>query len=173
MTYLAFVEDVDGRPTAAEDLRVILVDSPLGVADGRNVLDNHDMIGVLALALGTGLGGLEQQPIRVDHIVHDAALADLLAPELPLCRKVLAIIVTKMVIRRDGQRLDTGIDEKLSQDRLELGLARLEIVTTDERLFTFSELDDTRNEGVLGSTVDERLALENRSNREDGRRGNF
>jgi hypothetical protein len=39
--YLALVEDVDGRPSAAEDLRVILVDSALAVADGGDVLDHH------------------------------------------------------------------------------------------------------------------------------------
>lgn len=172
-TYLAFVENVDGGSATAEDLRVILVDGPLGVADGGNVLDNYNVVWMLALTLGTGLRSLEQQPVRVDHVIHDAALADLLAPELPLRRKVMAIVVTKMVVRRDGQRLDTGINEKLSQNRLELGLARLEIVATDERLFMFGELDDTRNEGVLGSTVDERFALENRSDGEDRRRGNF
>jgi hypothetical protein len=39
--YLALVEDVDGRPSAAEDLRVILVDGALAVADGGDVLDHH------------------------------------------------------------------------------------------------------------------------------------
>jgi hypothetical protein len=39
--YLALVEDVDSRPAAAEDLRVILVDGTLAIAYGGDVLDHH------------------------------------------------------------------------------------------------------------------------------------
>jgi hypothetical protein len=78
-----------------------------------------------------------------------------------------------MVVGGDGERLDTSVDEELGEDGLELGLTRLEIITTDEGLLPLSELDNTRNEGVLGSSVDEGLALEDGSDGEEGGGGNF
>lgn len=81
-SYLALVEDVDSLPTTTEDLGVVLVDSPLRVTDGRNILDDDDMVRVLALtlllALGSNLRSLVEQPVGVDHVIDDAALADFL-----------------------------------------------------------------------------------------------
>jgi len=85
----------------------------------------------------------------------------------------VAVIVTEMVVRGDGEGLDTSVDEELGEDRLELGLAGLQVITTDERLLALSELDDTGNEGVLGSTVDEGLVLEDGSNSKEGGRRNL
>lgn len=45
----ALVEDVDGGTTAHENLGVIFVDRALGVADGRNVFDDDDVVGMFAL----------------------------------------------------------------------------------------------------------------------------
>ena len=78
------------------------------------------MIRVLALAdldsLWTHLGRLVQQPVGVDHIIDDAALADLLALELRFRRQVATIVVAEMVIGRNGQRLDSRVDQELRQD---------------------------------------------------------
>lgn len=104
---------------------------------------------------------------------HNTRLGNLLGSELPLRGQVLAVVVTQVVVRRDGQRLDTSIDQKLCQNRLDLGLTRLEVVTTDERVMLLSKLDTTGNESVLGRTVDERDAFKDRGDGKDGRGGNF
>jgi hypothetical protein len=176
-TYLAFVEDANSVTTTTEDLRVVLVDGALGVANGGDVLDNNDMVGMFTLsnrnALGADLGSLVKQAISINHIVDDAALANLFTLELPLSRQVVTIIVSEMVVGGDGERLDTRVDEEFGKDRLEFGLARLQIVTSDERLMTFSEVDDTGNKGVLRSTVDKGFTFENSSDSEKGRRRNL
>ncbi len=174
-TDLALVEDVDGRAAAAEDLGVVLVDRALRVAHGGDVLDHDDVVGVLALADGDALradsGRLVEQAVRVDHVVDDAALADLLAPELALGGQVVPVVVAEMVVGRDGERLDARVDEELGEDGLELGLPGLEVVAADERLLALREGDDTGDEGVLGGTVNEGLALEDGGDGEDaGRR---
>ena len=56
---------------------------------------------------------------------------------------------------------------------LELGLSRLEVAAANEGLVVLGEVDDTRNERVLGCAVDKRLTLNNGSNSEGGRRGDF
>lgn len=135
------------------------------------------MVGVLALvegsALRTDLGALVEQAVGIDHVVDDGALADLLALELPLGRQVVAVVVAEMVVGGDGERLDTGVDQELGEDGLELGLTRLQVITADEGLVTLGELNASRNESVLGTTVDERLTLEDGRNSEEGRRGDL
>ena len=107
-----------------------------------------------------GVAALEQEVVRVDHVVDYAALADLLALELRLRGQVVPVVVPEVVVRRDRERLDARVDEELGEDGLELRLARLEVVASDERLEALRELDDTRDKGVLGRTVDEGLTLE-------------
>jgi hypothetical protein len=170
-TDLAFVEDVDSGAAATENLRVVLVNGALGVADGRHILDHDDVIRVLALGFlgplcGTRLRRLEEQWVGSDHVIDDATLADLLALELALSREVVAVVVAEVVVRRNRQGLDASVDKELSKDRLELGLSGLQIVATDERLALLGELNDARDEGVLGSTVDKWFALENRGDSE-------
>jgi len=131
------------------------------------------MVRVLSLsngnALGTNSGGLIEEAVSVDHVIDDAALADLLALELPLSRQVVAIVVAEMVIRRNGEGLDASVDEELGEDGLELGLARLQVVTTDEGVVALRKLDDTGNKGVLGSAIDEWFTLKNgRDSEESG-----
>ena len=56
-----FTKNVDGLPAATKDLGVVLVDSPLGATDCRDVLGHNDVIRVLALGrlvLATRNGGL-------------------------------------------------------------------------------------------------------------------
>ena len=100
--------------------------------------DDDDVVGMFALgiiALGSGNERLVKEAI-VDHVV------------------------TEMVVGGDGQRLDTGVDQDLSEDRLE-------IAASDEAMFALCKLDDTRNKRVLGTTADEGLALEDSSDGEE------
>jgi hypothetical protein len=149
------------------------------VADGGNMLDDDNVVRVLALLvdltgfLGELLGRLEEERVGSDHVVHDRALGDLLGAELPLRAEVLAVVVAQVVVRRDGERLDPGVDEELGEDRLDLCLTRLEVVAADERLVLLGQLDAAGDKRVLGRTVDERDALEDRGNGKDGRGGDL
>ena len=100
-TNLALIEDVDRGSATTEDFGVILVDGSLGISNRRHILDHHDMIRVLALAdldsLGTHIGRFVQQPIGVNYIIDDAALAALLALELRFCRQIATVVVAEMV----------------------------------------------------------------------------
>lgn len=78
-----------------------------------------------------------------------------------------------MVVRGDGERLDTGVDQELGENTLDLGLTRLEVITTDERLVLFGELDAAGNKSVLWGTIDERRTFEDTGNGEQGRRGHL
>ena len=128
------------------------------------------MVGMLALLLASLLiSRLEQQVVSVNHIIDDTALADLLALELRLAAQVAPVVVPEMVVRRDGERLDTGVDEELGKDGLDLGLPALQVVSADEGAVLFREGDAARNESVLGRTVDEGRTLEDSSDGEESR----
>ena len=75
-----------------------------------------------------------------------------------------------MVVRRDRRGLDTGAHQVVHQHRLDLRLTALEVVTSDERVVLLRQLEHARHEGVLGRTVDVRVALQNGSHGEDRRR---
>ena len=162
---LAHVEERNGLVTAAEDLGVVLVKSALVVADGGHVLDHDGVVRVLALLVEDRVGG--------DHVVDHVRLGDLLGAELLLGRQVVAVVVAQVVVRGNGGQLDTGVDEEVSESRLHLGLAGLEVVTADEGTLALGKLNGAGNEGVLGRTVDEGSALENAGNREDGGGGDL
>ena len=81
------------------------------------------MGGVFALgvlALGSGKGRLVEEAVGVNHVVVDAALRDLLELKLGFGGEIAPIIVAKMVVGGDGQRLDTCVDQELSEDGLSL-----------------------------------------------------
>ena len=46
-----------------------------------------------------------------------------------------------MVVRRDAEGLDAGVDEELGEDTLELRLARFEVVAADEGAVPLGERD--------------------------------
>src|SRR5882762_9474996 len=106
-SYLALVEDVDSLPTTAKDLGVILVDGPLRIANGRNILDHDNMIRMLAFSLLLAFSGhfrrLVKQPVGIDHVIDDAALADLLRLELGFGGEVVSVVVAEMVVGGDGE----------------------------------------------------------------------
>jgi hypothetical protein len=174
---LAFVEDVDSRPATTEDLGIVLVNRALRVPNSRNIFNDDNMIRMFPLsnsnALRADFGGLEEETVCINHVVNDATLANLLTLELPLSRQVTTIIVTEVVVRSNGEGFDTGVNEELGENGLQLGLARLEIITTNERLVAFSQFNSSRNECVLWGTVDEGFILEDSSDGEHSRRRNF
>jgi len=87
-TDLALIEDVNSGTTTTEDLRVVPANGALGIPNSRNIFNHDNVIRVLTLAdrdtFGSDLRGLVQKVVSVNHVVDDVALADLLAPELPL-----------------------------------------------------------------------------------------
>ena len=52
-------------------------------------------------------------------------------------RQVLSIIVAKVIVADDGHRLQTSRDQEVSDDRLDLCLARLEVVSTKKHVLLF------------------------------------
>lgn len=158
---LAGVVHRDGVATTHEDLRDVLVQGTLGVTDGGDVLDDDQVIGMLIL--------LVEEVVGSDHVVNNVGLGDLLGAELLGSGQVLAVVVTEMVVRSNGDGLDTSVDEEVDNNGLDLGLARLEVITSNVDGVTLSELDASRNKGVLGGTVDEGGVLEDRGDGKDGR----
>jgi len=151
--------------TAHEDLSIVLVQSTLVVTDGWHVLDDDGVVRVLSW--------LVENRVGLDHVIDDVGLGDLLGAELLLGAEVLAIVVTKMVVAGNGGELDTSADQEVDQGRLHLGLAGLEVITTNEGVVTLSELNATWNEGVLRGAVDEWGTLEDTGNSEDSGWGNL
>ena len=162
---LAHVEKADCLVTTHEDLRVILIESPLVVADRGHVLDHDGMVGMLAR--------LVEHSVGLDHVVHHVGLGDLLGAELLLRAEVHAVIVAKVVIAGNGRELDAGIDHEVDKCRLHFGLTRFEIVSTDKSTMLLREVDGSRNKGILGRTVDERSILENAGHCKDSRWRDF
>lgn len=145
-----------------ENLSVVLIQGTLVVGDSRHVLDDNAMVRVLTL--------LVEDAVRLDHVINDVGLGDLLGAELLLGAQVLAIVVAQVVVAGNGGQLDTSIDEEIDEGRLHLGLSGLEVVATNEGVVPLGELNGTRNKGVLGRAVDEGGLLKDTSHREDGRR---
>lgn len=162
---LTDVEQADGLMTAHENFRVILIQSTLVVTNARHVLDHNTVVGVLILLI--------QDVVGSNHVIDNIGLGDLLGAELLLRAQVLTIIVTKVVVAGNGGKFDTGVDQKVNKSRLHLGLARLEIVTTNEGIVLLSEVDGTGNKGVLRGSIDERSLVQDTGNREDSRRRDF
>ena len=157
---LANIEERDGLVSTHEDLCIVLVKRTLVVSNSWHILDDDAVIWVLAWLVEDGVGS--------DHVIDDVGLGDLLGAELLLGAQVLAIVVAKVVVARDGGKLNTGVDQEVNKGRLHLGLARLEVVTANERVVLLSKLDGAWNEGVLWGTVDEWSILEDGSNSEHG-----
>jgi hypothetical protein len=146
-----------------EDLGIVLVESTLVITDSGHVLDDDSVIRVLALLVQDSVGG--------DHVIDDVGLGNLLGAELLLGAEVHAVVVAKMVVAGNRRELDTGVDQKVNKGRLHLGLTRLEVVPSDERIVLLSELDGTRNKGVLRRAVDEGDTFQDTGNGKDcGRR---
>jgi hypothetical protein len=161
----ADVKHADGLVTTHEDLGVIFVEGTLIVANSGHVFDDNSMIRVLAL--------LVQDRVGRNHVIDHVGLGDFLRAELLLRAQVLAVVVAEMVVAGNGGELDAGIDQEIDQSRLHLGLARLEVVSTNVGVVLLSKLNGARHEGVLGRTVDEGDILKDTSHGKDGGRRHF
>lgn len=155
----------DGLVTPHENFGVVLVQSTLVVTNSWHVLDDNGVVGVFSL--------LVEHRVGLNHVINDVGLGDLLGAELLLGAQVLAIVVTEMVVAGNGGQLDTGVDQEVNQSRLHLGLARLEVIATNEGVVLLSELDSAWNKGVLRRAVDEWHLLKDTGNSEDGGRRDF
>mmetsp|Transcript_22511 Transcript_22511/g.39898 ORF Transcript_22511/g.39898 Transcript_22511/m.39898 type:complete len:209 (+) Transcript_22511:687-1313(+) len=74
-----------------------------------------------------------------------------------------------MVVANDGNGLDACRDKEVYQDRLHLGLATLEVITSNVHVVAKCELDHTGHKGVLRATVDVCRSGLDRSDRKKGR----
>ena len=116
------------------NISVVLVDRTLGVAGRGNIFDDDDVARVLAiglLALSSRDGRLVEQAIGINHVVDDAVLGIILGLGLGFGGKVVSIVVTKVIVG-DGERLYASVHQGHREDGLELGLAQLEIVASNE-----------------------------------------
>lgn len=144
-----------------KDLRIVLIQSTLVVANGRHILDDNCVIRVFAL--------LVKHSVGFNHVIDNIGLGDFLGAELLLGAKVLSVVVAKVIVACNGSELDTGADQEVHESGLHLGLTRLEIIATNESAVLLSKLDATWDKSVLGGTIDERSVLKNASNSEDSR----
>lgn len=139
--------DGDGVVTTKHELGVVLIHGNLGISDSWHVLDDNAVVNRVTVLV------VVQQLVGLDHVVNDRGLGDLLGSELLGSRQVETVVVTQMVVRSDGKRLDTGIDQELGKDGLELGLARLEVITSNVGALSLGKLDAAGNKGVLGEPL--------------------
>lgn len=143
-----------------ENLRIVLIQRTLVVANGRHVLDDDCVVRMLAL--------LVKHSVGFNHVIDNVGLGNLLGAELLLGAEILAVIVAKVVVAGNGGKLDTSANQEVDESGLHLGLARLEVITTNEGVVFLSKLNATGDEGVLGRSVDEGNLLEDASNSKDG-----
>lgn len=87
---LADIEETDSLMTAHEDLRVVLVQSALVVADCRHILDDNGVVRMLAW--------LVEHVVCRDHIIHDVGFGDLLGSKLLLGTQIHPVIVAEVIV---------------------------------------------------------------------------
>lgn len=105
-----------------------------------------------------------QQRIGSHHVIHNAALRDLLRAERLWRTKVVPVIVAQVVVRDDRGGLDAGTYQEVNNHRLHLGLPGLEVVSRDQRLVLDGQVHKAGDKGVLGGAVDEGDSLKNARN---------
>ncbi len=98
------------------------------------------------------------------HVVDDAALGDLLGPELLRRGQVLAVVVAQVVVADDALGLDAGVDQEVDEDGLELGLSGLEVVSADEDAVALGQLHAAGHERVLRRSVQVRTLKKSNNN---------
>ena len=78
-----------------------------------------------------------------------------------------------MIVGNDRLKFQASRDEKIGEDGFQFCLSALEIVTGDEHLPFLSQIDNTRNQGILRTTVDVRAIFQDRSTGEYVRRADL
>jgi len=86
----ASVVDSDGVDSTEEDFRDVFVHGTLAITNVGNVLNDDGVVGMFVGLVDDGVGG--------NHVIDDAGLGNFLGAELLVGGKILAIIVTKMVV---------------------------------------------------------------------------
>jgi hypothetical protein len=149
----------DSLVTSHEDLSIVLIQSTFVVTNSWHVLDHDSVVWVLAL--------LVEDTVGFDHVIDDVGLGNLLGAELLLGAEVLSVVVAKVVVAGNGGDLDPSTNQEVDEGRLHLGLARLEVITSDECVVLLGKLNGAWNKGILWGAVDEWNAFKNRGNSED------
>jgi hypothetical protein len=150
----------DGLMATEEDLSIVLIQSTLVVTNSWHVLNDNGVIRVFAFLVENSVG--------FDHVVDNVRLGNLLGTELLLGTQVLSIIVSEVVVAGNGSEPDTSVDQEVNEGGLHLGLARLEVITTNERIVLLGKVNGTWNKGVLGRSVDEWNAFQNTGDSKHG-----
>lgn len=151
--------------TAQEDFRDVFVDGLLGVTSAGDVFNDDFVIGVFTLLHQSGVGG--------DDIISAGLLGGFLGLEGLFGREVLTIVVTQMVVRDDGDGLKTSTSNNVNEGSLELSLTSLEVITDNEGVISDSQFNDTVDQSVLGTTVDEADTFEGAGSGVDDGGGDF
>ena len=162
---LANIEQANSLMTAHENLRIVFVESAFVVSDGWHVFDDYTVIWMLAR--------LVEYSVGFDHIINNIRLGNLLGAKLLLRTQIHTVIVAQMVITCNRGEFQPSINHEVDECRLHLGLARFEIITSNECVVLLGELDNAWNKGVLRRAIDERSILENASYCKHSRRRNF
>ena len=102
-----------------------------------------------------GLTWCIQDAVGGHHVIDNIALADLLATECLGRRQVHAIVVAEVVVAHNGSGLDASAHQEVDKHALHFGLARLEVIASNEDLLLDRKLNESRNKGILWCSIDE------------------
>ncbi len=86
--------------------------------------------------------------------VEISQLSHLFRSELLRGGEILAVVVAQVIVAHDGRRFDSGRDEEIHENRLDLRLTRFEVVAPDVNAVFLSKFDDSRHKRVLRTSVD-------------------
>ena len=136
----------DGVDAIKEDSRRVLVQSAFGVSDEGDVLDDHDVVHVVAVRV--------QSLVVHDCVVHNSGLGGFFGLERVALLQVFAVIVAQVVIGHDGREFYAAAGEEIGHGGLEACLTRLEIRACHAGVILLGELHDGWVEGVLRTAVE-------------------
>ena len=107
--------------------------------------------------------------VRLDSILKNSTLGDLLGLEALVLLEVLAVVVSQVVVTHDGGESDSGADQVVAHHGLEAGLAGFKVGTSDKGALLLGVLDDTWVESVLRASIKIKDLLFNSSHSEKNR----
>jgi hypothetical protein len=137
----------DGIDSIHEDLRGVLVEGTLGIPNEGDILDDDFVIDVI-LALGV------ENSIWLNSIVKHTTLRDLLRLEAFVLWEVLSVVVTEVIVWDNTSKAETSTNKEVTHDRLESGLAWLEVASCKECTLLTSILNYGRVESILRGSIE-------------------
>lgn len=143
---LAHVVRRNGTRSVHEDLAGVFVESALRILHERHVLNDDFVINFL-FALGI------KDLVGCNGVIEHTGLRDLLRLEALVLLKVLAVVVTEMVVGDTTRQTNTGANQEVTHDSLEAGLTTLEVATGDEATLLGSVSNDGGHKRVLGRAI--------------------